>query len=314
MSLSIVLVNWNTRDLLARCLESLIGDQGIMIHGHGWQSAEQADSGTDVLVVDNASSDGSAAMVQECFPWVQLIENKDNVGFAAASNQGIRHTQGRYVLLLNSDTQVRPGALDALVGFMEVTPQAGATGPRLLNADGSLQPSCHPLPTPGREFWRLFFLDRIWRRATYPMHRWDATAPRQVDVIQGACLLLRRDALTQVGLLDEQYFMYSEEVDLCFRLAQAGWERWWVPGAEVIHFGGQSTQQMAEAMYLQLYRSKVQFYRKYGGPHQVQRFKRLVKLAYWPRLIMTFPCMTFRASLAPKVRVYRQVLAQLPTM
>ena len=314
MLLSIVLVNWNTRDLLTQCLESLIGDHEIMIRGHGWQSADQADSGTDVLVVDNASSDGSAAMVQDRFPWVQLIENKDNVGFATASNQGIRYTQGRYVLLLNSDTQVRPGALDALVGFMEVTPQAGATGPRLLNADGSLQPSCHPLPTPGREFWRLFFLDRIWRRATYPMHRWDATAPRQVDVIQGACLLLRRDALTQVGLLDEQYFMYSEEVDLCFRLAQAGWERWWVPGAEVIHFGGQSTRQMAEAMYLQLYRSKVQFYRKHGSPRQAQSFKRLVGLAYWLRLAVAVPGSALRPHLASRTRTYRRLLAELGHM
>jgi N-acetylglucosaminyl-diphospho-decaprenol L-rhamnosyltransferase len=300
MDLSIILVSWNTRDLLACCLDS---DQ------------RQAPGGAyEVWVIDNASTDGSAAMVRERFPWVRLIENRENAGFAKANNQGIRQAGGRYVVLLNSDTEVRPGALAALVDFMQAHPRAGAAGARLLNPNGSLQPSCHPMLTPGREFWRLLFLERLWRRATYPMHRWETDSPRRVEAIKGACLVLRREALDQVGLLDEGYFVYTEEVDLCYRLAQAGWELWWVPRAEVVHHEAQSTRQAAEAMYLQLYRSKVQFYHKFGGARRAQRFKRLVRLAYWPRLAVAVLGSFFSPSLAVQARTYRRLLAALPGM
>ena len=144
---------------------------------------------------------------------------RENVGFARANNQGLALATGRYVLLLNPDTEVHAGALEALVAFMDAHPRAGACGARLLNADGSLQPACHPMLTPGREFWRLLFLERLWPRATYPLGRWDTVTPRRVEVIKGACLLLRRAALDQVGVLDDSYFMYTEEVDLCYRLA-----------------------------------------------------------------------------------------------
>ena len=143
-------------------------------------------------------------------------------------------------------------------------PWGAGCGPRLLNGDGSLQPSCHPMLTPGREFWRLVFLDRLWHRATYPQAQWGLQQPHRVEVIKGACFLLRREAVDQVGLLDDQYFMYTEEMDLCYRLLQAGWELWWVPQAVVTHFGEASSRQVAQDMYVQLYRSKVQFHRKLG--------------------------------------------------
>jgi N-acetylglucosaminyl-diphospho-decaprenol L-rhamnosyltransferase len=264
--------------------------------------------------VDNASTDGSAEMVRRRYPRVHLIENRENVGFAAANNQAIRRSAGRYVVLLNSDTEVLPGALEALAGFMEEHAQAGAAGARLLHVDGSLQASCHPMLTPGREFWRLIFLERIWARATYRMGRWDVTAPRQVDVIKGACLLLRREALDEVGLLDEGYFMYTEEVDLCYRLGRAGWELWWVPQAQVVHHEAQSTRQVASDMYLQLYRSKVRFYRKFGGIQCAVRFKRLVRLAYWPRLAAASAAAPFSSSLRAQGRTYRRLLAELAGM
>jgi N-acetylglucosaminyl-diphospho-decaprenol L-rhamnosyltransferase len=298
--LSIVIVNWNTRDLLAQCL--------ISIERHPPRGA------CEVWVVDNASADGSPSVVRERFPWVHLIENRENVGFAAANNQAIRRSEGRYILLLNSDTEVRPGALPALAAFMDGHPRAGAAGARLLNADGTLQPSCHPMLTPGREFWRLLFLERLWPRATYPMHRWDLETPRPVEVIKGACLLLRREALDEVGLLDEGYFMYTEEVDLCYRLVQAGWQLWWVPRAEVIHREAQSSRQAAERMYLQLYRSKVQFYRKFGGRRQAEQFKWLLRLAYWPRLAVASLGAVFSPSLATQVCTFRRLLAELPGM
>jgi N-acetylglucosaminyl-diphospho-decaprenol L-rhamnosyltransferase len=300
---SVVIVSWNTRDLLARCLQS-VGQSGSI----------------EVFVVDNASSDGSAQLVRERFPWVHVIQNERNVGFAAANNQAIRLSadcpgwQSQYIVLLNSDTEVQRGALDALMAFAQAHPRAGAFGPRLLNSDGRLQPSCHPMLTPGRELWRLFFLERIWPRATYPMQRWDLQTPRLVEVIKGACLLLRREALDQVGLLDEAYFMYTEEVDLCYRLARAGWQLWWIPQAEVVHHEAQSTRQAAERMYLQLYRSKVHFYLKFGGPRRAEQFKWVLRLAYWPRLAAAAIAALFSPAMALRARTYRRLLAELSGM
>jgi len=298
INLSVVIVSWNTRELLARCLDSVC----------------PVTQDREVLVVDNCSADGSAEMVRFRFPGVQLVTNGENLGFARASNQGIRQSRGQYILLLNSDTEVYPGALDVMVRFMDEHPQAGGCGPMLLNPDGSLQPSCHPMLTPERELWRLLFLDRLFRRATYAQERWNPALPHPVDVIKGACFLLRRSALDQVGLLDETYFMYTEEMDLCYRLLQAGWQLWWVPQAAVLHRGEASSSQMAEAMYVQLYRSKVQFHRKFGGGWRAARFKGLIQVAYWPRLAVAIPGGLVSPALAAQARTYRRLLAELPRM
>src|SRR5262249_26992254 len=154
-------------------------------------------------------------------------------GFARANNQAIAIAASRYVLLLNPDTRVRPDALQTLVRFMDEHPKAAAAGPRLLNADGSLHASCQPAPTLSRELWRLFHLDAAWSRASYRMQDWRIDTPRLVDVVQGACIILRRSVLDTAGGLDEGYFIYSEEVDLCHRLRRHGWQVWWVPQAEV---------------------------------------------------------------------------------
>jgi len=295
MDLSIIIVSWNTRELLAQCLQS-VGEN------------------VQTFVVDNASTDGSPDMVLERFPWVHLIENIENVGFARANNQALRLSQGRYVLLLNSDTEVQAGALETLVTFMDEHPEAGAAGPYLLNSDGTLQPSCHPLLTPEREFWRLLFLERMLPRATYPMARWDTQCPHEVEVIKGACLLLRRETLDQVGLLDERYFIYSEEMDLCYRIRRAGWRLYWVPQARVIHYGEASTRQMAEAMYVQLYRSKVQFQRKFGGEKRARWFKFLLALAYLPRWGVASLGQIFIREWKPRARTYWRLLMKLGNM
>lgn len=298
--LSVIIVNWNTRELLAQCLHSVYNTAG--------------DLSLEVFVVDNASTDGSAAMVRERFPQVRLIENAENVGFARANNQAIRLATGRYVLLLNSDTRALSGALSSLVDFMDAHPQAGAAGARLLNANGTLQPSCHRMLTPWREFWRLLYLEHMHRTVTYPMGSWDVRSPRAVEVIKGACLMVRHAALVQVGLLDESYFMYTEEVDLCYRLRRAGWLLYWVPLAQVIHYGEASSRQVAEAMFVQLYRSKVQFYRKTGGEARARLFRRLVYLAYLPRValgyVASLPSVAWRA----RTRTYRRLLAELGCM
>ncbi len=318
--ISLIIVNWNTCELLAGCLASVTGDQ-LSVNGdqssttdNRLPSTDHRSPITEVIVVDNASTDGSAAMIRERFPQVQLVENRENVGFARANNQAICHSRGGYVALLNSDTVVHEGALAALVAFMDAYPQAGACGPRLLNGDGTLQPSVHPMLTPGREFWRLAFLDRLWPRATYNQERWDTVTPRPVEVIKGACLLLRRSALDQVGLLDDQYFMYTEEVDLCYRLAQAGWGLWLVPQAVVTHFGEGSSKQVREAMYLQLYRSKVQFYYKFGGRPRVALYKALLALAYLPRAAAAGVTSLVRPASRPQARLFRRLLAELPGM
>jgi GT2 family glycosyltransferase len=146
------------------------------------------------------------------------------------------------------------------------------------------------------------------------MHRWDLDRPRPVEVIKGACLLLRREALDQVGLLDEDYFMYTEEMDLCYRLAQADWQLWWVPRAQVVHCEAQSTRQVAALMYVQLYRSKVQFYRKMGGRCHAEQFKWLLRLAYWPRLMVARVGAAWSPSLAGQARTFRRLLAELSKM
>lgn len=303
MDISIIIVNWNTHDLLAQCLQSL--EENTVMQEHFT---------VETFVVDNASTDGSPQMACERFPQVHLIKNGQNVGFAQANNQAIPESKGRYVALLNSDTEVYSGALETMVEFMDKHPEAAGCGPLLLNADGTLQPSCHPMLTPGREFWRLMFLDRIWPRATYTQTQWDRSTPRQVEVVKGACFLLRREALNQVGLLDDQYFMYTEEMDLCYRLLEAGWELWWVPEAKVKHYGEASSRQVAEEMYIQLYRSKVQFHRKFGGLQRVNRFKRLMTLAYWPRWVAMKIASFFKPDLASRARTYRRLLAELPTL
>jgi GT2 family glycosyltransferase len=268
----------------------------------------------EVFVVDNASQDDSVSLVHARFPWVRLIENDRNVGFAPANNQALRESAGRYALLLNSDTEVKTGALRLLMDFMERQPQAGAVGAHLFNGDGTLQPSCQPMLTPWREFWRLTFLDQVLRRSTYDMARWTDRDPRRVEVIKGACLLVRRAALDRIGLLDEQYFMYTEEVDLCYRLLNDGWTLHWLPTAHVIHYGEASSKQMAETMYVQLYRSKAQFYRKFGGEARARSFKRLVRAAYWPRWIAASIVRPVRPQLAAQQKIFRQLLDDLAVM
>ena len=318
--LSIVIVNWNTRELLAQCLESLVASHDVQIPGPAKQPEIHRHSPitTEVRVVDNASTDGSAAMIRARFPWVWLVENRENVGFARANNQAIRESVGRYVLLLNSDTEVKSGALETLVRFADAHPQVAAVGPRLLNPDGSLQGSCHPAPTLAGEVWRLFHLDALWPYALYPMSEWELDTPRRVDVIQGACLLLRRTALDQIGLLDEDYFMYSEEVDLCQRLRRAGLSLYWVPESQVVHHGGRSTQQVAAEMFLQLYQSKLLYFRKHHGWPAAQLYKVILAAAACARLSLSplawlaqFPRRERRLTLAGQ---YLRLLRALPEL
>jgi len=274
---SIVIVSWNTAELLRACLDSIREQAGDF----PYQSIE-------VIIVDNNSSDGSVDMIRSEFPEVRLIHNTHNKGFAQGTNQGAHEAQGQYVLFLNPDTELLPGSMKFLIDFMDLNPDAGAAGAKLLNPDGTLQISVYPGLSLAREFWRLFHLDRFHPLSVYPVSQWNQDIAHTVDIVQGACLILRRGAIEEVGLLDEDYFMYTEEVDLCHRLRQSGWGVYWVPQAEVLHYGGQSTKQRRIEMFLQLYASKILFFRKHYGRPRAIVYKMILALASLPRLL-AFP-------------------------
>ncbi len=307
IEMSIIIVNWNTREILADCLQAVLDDIGV-----------PAEAGMEVYVVDNASSDGSVDMLRKRFPWVKLITNQENVGFARANNQAMDECSGEYVLLLNSDTKVHRGALHALIDFMHSTPNAGAAGSLLLNPDGTLQHSCYHVPTLFREFWRLLHLDTLYRYALYDMQSWPQDRPRSVEVVQGASLVVRRQVLDKLGGLDEDYFIYTEEVDWCDRILRAGWKIYWVPQSKVIHFGGQSTQQVAQAMFLRLYESKILFFRKHRGPLVTLLYKLVLGMASLLRLLISPLAYLENATRRQRhLRItnhYLQLLLALPSM
>jgi GT2 family glycosyltransferase len=304
MLLSIIIVSWNTRDLLESCLRSIYENPPL--------------GDFEIWLVDNASSDHSVEMVKDLFPKVKLIENEHNPGFAQGNNQAIQMSTGKYVMLLNPDTEVKPGALDHLVCFLEDNPRAGGAGARLVSPDGGLQHSCHPDLTLSREMWRLFHLDKLRTYGTYNMQQWDMKQPREVDVLQGAALVLRTEALKRVGLFDEDYFMYTEEVDLCYRLRKAGWLLYWVPEAVVLHYGGQSTKLVKEKMFLTLYESRLRFFRKHHGGTAARGYKLVLTAAALARVGLTPISILIRPSHRERNRTlashYTRLLSALPRM
>lgn len=276
MGLAIVIVNWNGRELLARCLRSI--------------AATAADLAPDVWVVDNCSTDGSQAMVRTEFPSVRLVASERNLGFAGGNNLALRRivssersalspdeTQGSrlktqdsppdYILLLNPDTVVQPGALQALVRFMDARPHVGAAGARLLNEDGTFQASYVPFPSLLQEFLILSGLGRRRHGSAFPSaSAEESEAPRDdVDYVVGACIIARSAVVREVGLLDEGFFMYSEEVDWCYRIRARGWAMGYEPRSVIVHLGGGSTRQVRPQMLAELYRSRVRFFRKHYG-------------------------------------------------
>lgn len=246
---SIVIVNWNTGELLARCLGSLRPRGGLTV---------------EVIVVDNASIDGSASLEAPPDDDVQLVLNVENVGFARACNQGIRRSGGRYVLLLNPDTRLVAGALEALVAFMDAHPEAGAAGPALLNPDGSLQPSGGQLPALRRLLAIHPLLVRFLAVPDDPLRHRDFGLVVEVEEVSGACLIGRRAAVEAVGLLDERFFLYYEDVDWCRRLRQDGWKIYYVPQARVVHHWRSKTDPRPDGP-VHHHRSQLWYVRKHFG-------------------------------------------------
>lgn len=228
MKLSVVIVNWNSRELLRQCLISL--------------RAHCADLDLQVVVVDGGSFDGCAEMVAADFPEVDFLQSKDNVGFGRANNLGFQMVKGEAVLLLNPDTEVKPGAVQALLRELQSRPDAGIVGPRLLNTDLSLQHSVHALPKPVRQA----FDSEILRRLLFPLSLWappgDFAPPStvRVEAVSGACMLLWSKTYQDVGGFSPEYFMYAEDMDLCFKVLRKGLRIYHVPHAEIVHHSGAS--------------------------------------------------------------------------
>lgn len=259
VEVSVVVVNWNTRALLEQTLRTL--------YEHPGSGALQ------VIVVDNGSTDGSAAMVRSRWPDVTLVELPRNVGLTAGNNIGFRHTRGRYVLLLNSDVVVLPTTVAGLVDCLDRRPDAGCAGARHLNADGSLQRSIDRFPglladlLSYSELYRLPWVTRNLARR-YP---WWGDHDRELEVgwVNGACLMVRREVLEQVGGLDEDFFIYGEELDWCYRMWQAGWTVVFTPAAEVVHLGGQAMDAASADRVVLLHLGQLRFYAKHYPPSRV---------------------------------------------
>jgi hypothetical protein len=242
--LSICLLNWNTLDFLRRCLESL-------------RAAPPRVPG-EIIVVDNASTDGSAAMVAAEFPEVRVIANPVNLEYARGNNQAIAASRGEIVLLLNPDTEVTPGALDRIVSFLQANPTAGAAAPRLIYPDGSPQQSVRAFPAPG-----ALLRDVLGRSGGYRTAVPETGEPVEVDQPMAAALALRRDALAEVGTFDERFPMFFNDVDLCYRLRQAGWKIYALPEAVIVHHLGASTRQVRARMLRASHAGLIAFYRKH---------------------------------------------------
>jgi GT2 family glycosyltransferase len=222
-------------------------------------------------------------MLRETFPRTRLIVNTENRGFACASNQAMREAIGRYLLLLNSDTQMIDDSIHRMLAFMEDQPQAGAAGVRLLNADGSLQAYPIALPSLWTICLQMVGMGR-WSHAGSSASFTSAAHPAEVERVKGACLMVRREVIADVGPLDETLFLYGEEDDWCLRIRKAGWKVFYLPDAQVLHVGRASVDQVDEDMYLQLYESKVAFYRKHRGLIKTLLLKSILFLGSWARL------------------------------
>lgn len=250
----IVIVNFNTKDLLRRCLESILATTKTLY--------------LRIIVVDNASGDGSGEMVKKEFPEAILIENKENIGFAGAVNQGVRSLKAEFTLLLNPDVEVKEGAIERMYRFIKERKEAGIIGCRLTYPDGAYQPSCRRFPNLIVSIFDIFPIN-LW----FPENRWireynynyeEFKNPVEVEWVSGAVLMMRYDIFEELGGFDEGYFIYSEEMDFCKRLRDKGYKVYYLPNAEIIHHRGASTKETS-VRQVDYYKSLYRFFRKYYG-------------------------------------------------
>ncbi len=304
--LSICVVSYNTRDLLDACLASVFrsgcGAEADTAQALG--PTDRAPRATmEVIVVDNASRDGSADMVREKYPQARLIALDENVGFARGSNQAIKASSGRHILLLNSDTVVQEHALGSMVAFLDEHPEFAVLGPRLLNDDGTAQPSCFAFVTVRDIIFENLGLTALFPRSRFVNRRglggFDGTEVREVDWVSGACLMVRRPAVERVGLLDEEFFMYGEEQDWCRRMKETGLRVVFYPGATVVHYGRASSRRARGELAPRALAGRLRYFHKHHGPRAVLAVRAATVVGMTLRLL----ALPVRAILRPKTDV-----------
>lgn len=267
-NVSVVIVSWNAKKYLEQCLQSVL-------------SCSDAAT-TEIIVVDNASSDGSPEHVKEKYPSVKLICNSDNLGFAKANNIGINHSHGKYLFLINSDVIVYPNCFNSLVTYIESQPQIGVLGPRIIGIDGKVQRSCMGYPSLWNSFCRAIFIDAIFPNVKlfngYMLSYWKHDAIKEVEVVNGCFWVIRHQALEKVGLLDENYFMYAEDIDWCKRFNDSDWKVVYYPLVEALHYGGASSANAPVRFYIEMQKANMKFFKKHYGILSLNIYKCIMLL------------------------------------
>ena len=274
MKLSVIIVNYNVEHFLEQCLHSV--EKSIK------------DLDVEVFVVDNNSVDGSMAMVKRKFPWAKRIENKENLGFSKANNQAMRMAEGEYVLLLNPDTVVQEDTFHKVVKFMDEHPDAGGLGVKMVDGKGNFLPeSKRGLPTPSVAFYKIFGLSALFPKSKkfskYHLGYLDKDEVHEIDVLSGAFMLMRKEALDKVGLLDEAFFMYGEDIDLSYRITQGGYKNYYFPDTRIIHYKGESTKKGSLNNVFVFYRAMVIFAEKHFSAKNARLFSFFINMAIYLR-------------------------------
>lgn len=273
---SVLIVSYNVREYLLQCVEAVYTSGDVPL---------------EVVVVDNASKDGSADALAEKFPQAHLVRMRKNAGFGKANNAGLEHCRGRFVLLLNPDVEVGAHCLGALADFLLVRPDVGAVGPRLMRPDGRLDQACRRgFPTPSTAFYRVSGLSKVFPHSRtfnrYNMGHLPPDRAHEIDSGTAACLMLRKVAIDRIGLFDPAFFMYGEDLDLCYRLKQHGWKVYYLPSAEAVHVKGASTRQATARMLYEFHSAMWTFHHKHFADDYPAFGNGLVWAAIWARWAM----------------------------
>ncbi len=289
-TLSVIIVSYNVKYFLEQALQSVL------------RASKGLDS--EIWVVDNASSDGSVAMVRERFPEIQLIANKENVGFSRANNQAIAQASGKYLLLLNPDTVVEEDTLQKCVQFMDEHPDAGGLGVKMLDGKGNfLKESKRAFPSPGVAFYKAFGLTALFPRserfARYYLGHLDPNKTHEVEVLAGAFMMLRKKVIDEIGSLDETFFMYGEDIDLSYRIVKAGYKNYYYPETRIIHYKGESTKKSSVNYVKVFYRAMAIFYEKHFGQKKARLFSFFIHLAIWFKAALSLLSRTFQRLALP---------------
>ena len=312
MDLSICILTWNQPELLPRCVASCVAQ------------IKREGLAAEIIVIDNASSDGGPQMVASLYPHVRLVRNEENLGFSKANNIAIRMSQGRYVLILNDDTEFHPGALGVLVRAADADPHIGVVGPKFVSPDGSLQRANAPKRLPSlrgmvTELLNLdFVLERFAITRDLLTNRRDPERGGEAEQIDGACLLARREALDAIGLFDEGFYFLFEDSDLCYRLKKAGWRLWYCPEAQVTHFGGASFKKVARSRRSAMYfEGLIRYFKKHSSPGRFLLFRLTLAAALCLKmplaiLLSLSPLSEVRQEWGGTVPMYSKILRSLP--